>query len=281
MKLCVTTRATRGIISPEDLMPKLKAWGYGGIEMWGRDLPGAGHVQWYEDTTVRIGDVYRGDRATDEEIDRVVALKNLADRNGLEVPMISPYFDFLQGKKRWEESLVIGQRYIQYAKAMGVRLIRAMSGGYGTGTEVPSASMTDEQWESVLSGLKALVSLPGADQVVFALETHRGKPEDSPSSLLREIEETGSAQLRVLLQPNQLVPVIPGLTTDKMLDALYPYTVHIHVRAPMAGSPVGWSKLLPELQRRGYGGHISLENVKEPRFQSIEDEAQWFRQMVA
>ena len=293
MKLSVTTLGTKGTISPEDLMPRLKAWGYDGIELWGGDLPGGEHVQWYQENNVRISDVYKGDKATAEEIDKVIAIKALATKHGLEVPMIAPYFDFLQGKQRWEESIAIGQRYIQYAQAMGIRLIRAMTGGYGSGfkagegrrhaagTEVPSASMTDEQWESVIRGLQALASLPGADQVVFALETHRGRPEDSIPSLLREIEETKSPSIKILLQPNQFVPVIPGMSAEKMLAALYPYTVHIHIRTPMEKSPVGWATLLPALKRRGYEGYISLEGIEEPKLQSIENEVKWFRKASA
>ncbi len=293
MKLSVTTLGTKGTISPEGLMPKLKAWGYDGIELWGGDLPGAEHVQWYQEDNVRISDIYKGDKASAQEIDKVIALKALATKNGLAVPMIAPYFDFLQGKQRWEESIVVGQRYIQYAQAMGVKLIRAMTGGYGSGfkpgegrrhaagTELPSASMTDAQWQAVSSGLKALVRLPGADQVVFALETHRGRPEDSISSLLREVKEANSPSIKILLQPNQFIPTIPGMTAEKMLDALYPHTVHIHIRTPMEKSPVGWATLLPELKRRGYDGYISLEGIEEPKLESIENEVKWFHKVLA
>ena len=34
MKFSITTLGTNGVISPEDLMPKLSQWGYDGIELW-------------------------------------------------------------------------------------------------------------------------------------------------------------------------------------------------------------------------------------------------------
>ncbi len=293
MKLSVTTLGTLKVISPENLMPKLEQWGYDGIELWGGDLPGSEHTKWYQDDSVRIADVYPGDRATQQELDRIMELKALADKHNLEIPMISNYFDFIAGKQRWEESIVIASRYIEYAQAMGVRLIRTMTGGYGSGfkagegiahaagTEVPSSKMTDEQWEGVISGLKAVTSLPGADKVVFAIETHRGRPEDSIESILKEINDTGASNLKVLLQPNQFIPRIPGMTAQKMLDELFEHTVHLHVRTGMKDSEVGWDWLLPELMKRGYGGYVSLEGIVEPKLQSIEQEVKWFKQATA
>ena len=93
--------------------------------------PGSEHTKWYQDDSVRNADVYPGDRATQQELDRIMELKALADKHNLEIPMISNYFDFIAGKQRWEESIVIASRYIEYAQAMGVRLIRTMTGGYG------------------------------------------------------------------------------------------------------------------------------------------------------
>lgn len=293
MKITVTTLGTKGVISPEDLMPKLAAWGYDGIELWGGDLPGGEHVMWYQEDAVRIGDLYKGDKATDEEIERLLTLKSLAEKNGLEIPMIAPYFDFLQGQQRWDESIIIAQRYIEYAQVLGVKLIRAMTGGYGSGfkpgagrrhqpgRELPSASLTDEQWESILTGLKTMAGLPGADKVVFALETHRGRPEDSIESVLREVNEVGSPSVKVLLQPNQFVPTIPGMTADKMLDGLFEHTVHIHLRGPMQDSAVGWETLLPKLIARGYDGYVSLEGIAEPKLETIENQVPWFRQATA
>jgi sugar phosphate isomerase/epimerase len=272
-------------------MPKLAQWGYDGIEFWGGDLPGGEHTRWYQDDSVRISDVYPGERASQQELDRVGELKSLAEKHHLAIPMIANYYDFIAGKQRWEESIVIASRYIEYAQAMGVRLIRTMTGGYGSGfkpgegrahaagTEVPSSKMTDEQWEGVISGLKAVTSLPGADQMVFAIETHRGRPEDGIDSILKEINEVSSPNLQVLLQPNQFIPQIPGMTAEKMLGALYEHTVHVHVRTGMDDSECAW--LLPELMKRGYDGYVSLEGIAEPKLQSIEQEIKWFRKVTA
>ena len=293
MKISVTTLGTFGAISPQDLMPKLAQWGYDGIELWGGDLPGAEHVKWYQDNSVRIKDVFKGDRAGDEEMAQIEGLKSLADKNGLAIPMISTYFDFIADRQRWEDSLIIGQRYIDYARALNCPLIRALTGGWGSGLdpkeakvhvagkEVPSVDMTDEQWDSLISGLRQLTSLPGAQDVIFAFETHKGRPEDSIESLKREITEPGASNLKILLQPDQMIPRNPGLTLKTLLDELYDDTVHFHMRTGMKDvADIDYTWLLSELGKRGYSGFITLEGIKEPKLKSIEEEIKWFRQVT-
>ena len=278
----VTTLATEGVIAPKDLMPKMAAWGYDGIELWGGDLPGAAHVTWFRNDSVRIADIYRGDRATDQELEVLADLKATAESAGLAIPMISPYFDFVAGAQRWEESLIVGQRYVQYAHALGCRLIRTMSGGSGSARgNVPSVAMTDAEWDACISGLKALTRLSGAEDVIFAIETHGKRPEDSIESVLRQINRVSSDNLRVLLQPNQFIPTIPGMTTERMLEALYPYTVHLHERSGMKDSPVGWASLLADLDSLGYDGYLSIERAsEEPRLQTLEHEVQWLNSII-
>jgi sugar phosphate isomerase/epimerase len=49
MKFSVTTFATQGVISPEELAPKLAAFGYDGIEIWSGDLPGDRFLSWWRE----------------------------------------------------------------------------------------------------------------------------------------------------------------------------------------------------------------------------------------
>lgn len=282
MQLSVTTLATEGAIAPKDLIPKLAAWGFDGIELWGGDLPGAQHVTWFREDSVRISDVYKGETASEEELAALAEIKALADQHGLAIPMISPYFDFIAGPQRWEESLVVAKRYIEYAQFLGCRLIRTMSGGSGSARgKVASDALTDKEWEACLSGLKALTTLPGAEDVVFAIETHSDRPEDTIDTILRQIRTVDSPSLKVLLQPNQFIPRMPGMTATKMLDALYDDTVHLHERAGMAESPVGWVSLFGELEERGYEGFLSIERAwPEPRLQTLEKESVWLHSVL-
>ena len=279
IKFSVTTLATEGVIAPVDLMPKLAAWGYDGIELWGGDLPGAEHVTWFREDSVRIEDVYQADRATDQELDALAKLKAVADRVGLAISMIAPYFDFISGSQRFDESLLVGARYVEYAHALGCKLIRTMTGGSGSARgSVPSSALTDAEWNACIRGLKALSTLPDAEDVVFAIETHSMRPEDTIETVLRQMHEVGAANVRVLLQPNQFVTKIAGMTAQKMLDALYPYTVHLHEHTGMKDSPVGWQYLIGELRRRGFDGYLSIERARpEPRLLSLEREIPWLR----
>jgi 3-dehydroshikimate dehydratase len=183
--------------------------------------------------------------------------------------MIAPYFEFTAGHRRWQESLVVGRRYIQYALHLGSPLIRTCAG------RIASADMSERDWEACISGLKALTSLPGAEQVVFALECHPNRPEDTIDSVLREIEEVGADNLKVLLQPTSF---IAQADTQEILDALYQHTVHIH--AGLRSEEVDWEWMLPEMAQRGYDGFLSLEGVEEPKLQAIERTIDWLREIV-
>ena len=270
MKFSVTTFATKGIISAEELMPKLQTFGYDGIELWCGSLPGGeGHQTWFRQDTARIADVWPGDKPTEEELARLTNLKALADRHELAIPMISPYFDFTGGQQRWEESVAVGRRCIQFASVLGATLIRT------TGGRLASAKMTEAHWESCISGLRALTELPGADQVVFALECHPGRPEDTSESILREVNEVGANNLKILFQPSSF---IKQASPREILDALYDHAVHIHTG--LQNKEVEWEWMLPEMERRGYQGFLCIEGAEEPKLEYFQKTIKWLKEVI-
>ena len=272
MKFSVTTFTTQGIISPEALMPKLAAWGYDGIELWAGDMPREGYMSWWRSDNVRIEDVWPDEELGDDEIATLTTYKELAAENGLEIVALAPYFDFTSGKQRWEESLLVGMRYVQYAQFLGCKTFRT------TGGRTASADLTDEQWEACISGLRALVNLLGAADMVFALECHRNRPEDTVGSVLREIQEVGADNLRVLFQPTSF---IEETALRPMLDALFPYVAHLHMGGDIRNDErINWAWLLPEMARRGYEGFASIEGAPEPKLESLERLGDWLRQVM-
>ena len=176
---------------------------------------------------------------------------------------------FTAGRQRWEESLAVGRRYVEYARILGCPTIRTCGG------RIASADMTEADWEACIEGLKALTSLPGAEQVVFALECHGNRPEDTIAGVLREIEEVGADNLKVLLQPTSY---LGEADTRQILDALYEHTAHIHTG--LTNKDVDWAWMLPEMVRRGYEGYLSLEGIAEPKLETIEKEIHWLRETV-
>jgi sugar phosphate isomerase/epimerase len=271
MRFSVTTFASKGLISPQELMPRLQAWGYDGIELWVGDLPGGeGHIAWFRQNAVPMAEIWPGDEPTAGELKQLHSLKALAEGHGLSIPMISPYFDFTAGQRRWQESLAVGQRCIQYAIALDAPLIRCMGG------RIPSAEMTEADWDSCLSGLKALTQLPGAEHVIFALECHPNRPGDTIESILREVNEVGADNLKILLQPSSF---IGQANTREILHALYARSVHIH--AGLRNQDVDWPWLLGEMVRRGYQGYLSIEGAKDPRLAYIEKAIAWLHEVTA
>lgn len=266
MKFSVTTFATQGLISPEALMPKLAAWGYDGIELWSGDLSGPDYLAWYRRDSVRLAELWPDEELGEEERARLVALRDRAAENGLDISMISPYFEFTAGRQRWEESLAVGRRYVQYAHILGCRTIRTCGG------RIASADMSEADWRACIAGLKALTGLPGAGQVLFCLECHGNRPEDTIAGVLREIREVGAGNLKVLLQPTSY---LGEADTRQILDALYEHTAHIHTG--LESKEVDWEWMLPEMVRRGYEGYLSLEGVVEPKLETTEKDIQWLR----
>jgi sugar phosphate isomerase/epimerase len=135
--------------------------------------------------------------------------------------------------------------------------------------------MTEADWEACIAGLRALTALPGADQVVFALECHRNRPEDTIATVLREIHEVGADNLKVLLQPTSY---LGEADTRQILQALYGRTAHIH--ATLGNEGVDWAWMLPEMVARGYEGYLSLEGIAEPKLETIEQEIRWLHETV-
>jgi sugar phosphate isomerase/epimerase len=264
MKFSVTTFATRGLISPEALMPRLAEWGFDGIELWSGDLSGPDYLAWYRQDSVRLADLWPDEGLRDEERARLVALRERAEAHGLEISMLSPYFDFTAGQQRWDESLAVGRRYVQYAQILGCPTIRTCGG------RIPSADMTDAEWHDCIAGLKALTGLPGAGEILFCLECHGNRPEDTIAGVLREIREVGAANLKVLLQPTSFVG---EANTRQILNALFDHTAHIH--AGLGSKDVDWAWMLPEMAQRGYEGYLSIEGVAEPKLETIEQQMQW------
>lgn len=266
MKFSVTTFATQGLISPEALMPKLAAWAYDGIELWSGDLSGPDYLAWYRSDSVRLADLWSGEELGEEERARLVSLRERAAENGLEISMLSPYFDFTAGPQRFQESLAVGRRYVQYAQILGCPTIRTCGG------RIASAKMSEADWEACIAGLKALTGLPGAEDVLFCLECHGNRPEDTIASVLREIRKVGAENLKILLQPTSY---IGEADTRQILEVLYEHTAHIHTG--LESKEVDWTWMLPEMKRRGYDGYLSLEGVAEPKLETIEKEIQWLR----
>jgi sugar phosphate isomerase/epimerase len=276
MKFCVTTFTTQRVIDAPDLFPKLAQWGYDGIELWAGDMPNAeGYMSWWREDATRIADVWPEAELTEQETNLLDLYKALAESNGLEIAALAPYFDFTSGSPRWEESIEVARRYLKYADYLGAKVFRA-SGG-----RVPSAELTEQQWNALLDAWRILADLPAAEDKAFCLECHANRPEDTLSSILREVEIVDSPSIRILFQPTSFSD---EADTETILDSLYAYVAHMHASGRMleeGATDIDWEWVFPELQRRGYDGWVSIEGSSEPVLENLERLIAWLRDLIS
>ena len=266
MKFSVTTFASRNVILPEDLIPKLAEWGYDGIELWGGRTPEKGQPKWGLE------------RRTESEIRR---LKELVDAHGLEVPAVASYFRFTAGPEAYEEALQTGRRYCEISRLFGAKVCRVVGEG------VPSAEMTEDKWKVFIEGLRDLASLGDEYDVTFGLELHGHTPHDTVLGQLRCIWQADTPRIRSLYQPMTISALEPEVDPMWALDKLLPYIVHTHIATKTSFEHdvltsrgydhVHWSQILHQMKKKDYAGYVSVEGVPQPLLENLQKEIQWLK----
>lgn len=263
MKFSVTSYATAGSMTLDELIPKLGELGYDGVEVWGRDLEDA------SDT-------------------RVEAIRNAADANHLTVCATSPYFDFVPGDERWRRGVEACRMHVRQARILGATVLRYREVDY-----IASSNMSAAQWDWCLDGLKALCGLAMPD-VIVGIECHENLPQDTVENILMMIEKVGMPNLKVIFQPSSYI----GQDLVSILDALYLHTAHVHVsnrpkgggRGPdgkpmraLLGEPdaeIDYGAFMTDLKRRGYHGFVTIEGLKQPVVDTLAAEIAYLKGFV-
>jgi len=179
-----------------ELIPEIAELGYNGIEIWGNHLTGG--------------------------LSNVLSVKKAVREHGLEVPMISPYFDFTGSEVKWLSSLSVAKRYVQYAVVLGCPLIRVFTGVVGSG------DISNKVWKTAVEGLKVISSIAEEQGISLALETHPGTLTDTVESTLRLIEAVGAPNLKVNLDIYHFWDATEDFRIP--LDKLREHTVHVHAK---------------------------------------------------
>ena len=221
----------------ESVVPIVAEAGYLGLEAWGP------HVERY------VG-----------EHGELASLSSLLKEHGLQVPMISAYFDL---DRDLEGSLEAAQRYVGFARDLEAPMIRVFTGGGDS--EQASISC----WRRVVSGLGQICALGAEHGIAFALETHAGHLHDTTATTLRLLRQTGMPNLCVNLDIYNLFAI--GENPIQALKRLFPWVRHVHLKnraqatddgpedLPLAEGDMDFGEFLLALVDLNYGGHVSLE----------------------
>ncbi len=200
----------------------------------------------------------------------------LAEQMGemnLGVSLVSPYFNFTSSVASADESLALAQQVITAARRVNARGVRCFTGKVG------SAEATQDQWDRAVACLQQLAD--GADDLLWALETHRGNlmdTIDASETLVRRIDRPN---VGLIFQPTTFERSYP-----EALDRLAPLTRHVHASnrgadggAALDAGYVDYPWVLAQLARRGFAGSVSVEWMGDDPARVADREAKYLQSL--
>jgi sugar phosphate isomerase/epimerase len=215
-----------------DVIPRLAALGFAGIEAWGPHL----------------------DALDDHGLD---ALRALADQLGITIPIVSPYLFLTRDDPALlARSFATAERSIHQARRLGASRIRTCCDAGPAG--VGSARADAGHWHRAVDALRRITAM--APDLLFTVETHNDTLADTAISTRHLLDLVAAPNLRVLFQPG---------AGDVLGDysALRPDIVHVHLHqidshgrhAYLDDLPDMLSPFLARLSADGYADTISIE----------------------
>ena len=175
-------------------MPRLKACGFEGVELWPQYLDQWGAERW------------------------AAALR----ANGMVCFQLCPYFNFVHGEEKIAVSRLILEEFLVAAQILECNKLRVFTGPpWGEGV-VGAHEANESQWLAATAGLQEFCDrAPGVE---FCLECHSGSLMEDALSTVRLIEGVNRSNLTVNLQ----LPLREE-AWEKSLQILAPWTTHIHI----------------------------------------------------
>ncbi|MEM4523137.1 MAG: sugar phosphate isomerase/epimerase family protein [Nitrososphaeria archaeon] len=259
----------------EEIIYIISKIGYDGIEIWGY------HLKKYEASLSR--------------------LRKLLNYRNLEVPMISPYFDFTGRYQNWCRSIEEGKKFISFAVELNCPLIRCFTG------KVSSEFATEKQWKACIEGIKYLAEIAKKNNITLAIETHLNTLADKDDSIMRLLTEINTDNVKLNLDFYNLYEISPdNFSPKKLIEKFYPYIVHIHAKnailskgkiSPfwyvmdkkvsleniryLSAGDLDYNSIIKMLIDKNYQGYISIECFETRRnpIRVAEDELKYIRSL--
>jgi sugar phosphate isomerase/epimerase len=141
----------------------------------------------------------------------------------LKPSMISPYFNFTDGDKRWKISVIDARRYIDFAANINCRLIRFFTGRKG------SRSAQEKNWHDCLEGIKITADIAQKYNINIVIETHADTLADSYWAINRLIKETNRENVGINFDVYNIWEN-EGNFTWEIFKKVFPYIKHVHLK---------------------------------------------------
>ena len=223
-----------------ELLPRLRAWGYAGIELW--------------------------DPHAAAEPD-LAAFAALLRQHGLAVPMLSTYCNFTRSAESAATSLTEVHAAVARARALGAPALRVFTGNHR------SADAAPEQWQRAGDALRALCD--AHRDLAFCVEIHDWNLSDSVDGALRLLRLVERPNLRLVHHPSHFPDDIAG-----PLAAFGERIAHVHATNPggtLASGTMDWSAVIAALRTARYDGWLSVEYFGEEPDARAAGEAAFLR----
>lgn len=259
--------------SLEDMIHVVAMLGYDGIEIWGNHLCG------YET--------------------KLDSIKKLLESSGLEVAMISPYFDFTSSKERWRKSIIDFETNLHIARRLDCKLIRCFTGKVG------SDFASKKEWSSCIEGLKIIAEKADLFSVKIAIETHINTLADRKTAIKKLLEEVSSENIGLTLDiynmfeigenPYQLVDEFNSdifhfhfKNAERNLGTISPFNYVLEKNREIVGirnlfsGDLDYRRILKQLIALKYKGFISVECFETRRnpIRFAKDEISFLRETM-
>jgi len=197
MKLSFCTIAYRNRrISLKEIIFKIAEWGYEAVEIWGYHL-------------VRLSGLWE--------------IKQALTITGLNVSVVSPYFNFTANAMEWKKSIKKAEEFIEYAYELKACGIRCFTGRVG------SKIATSKQWEDGVTGIRTIADMAHRKGLEVFIETHPDTLADTTESTIRLLNAVGRDNVGIICDLYNLWEV----EGDNLFDSfkiLYPYIRHLHLK---------------------------------------------------
>ncbi len=234
-----------------EILPRVAQSGFDGVEIWEPHI-GAMSAAQQGETRRQLDDL------------------------GLEVAMISPYFDFTSSEESAARSVDEGMRVLEAARCLESRAVRCFTG------KTASADATDEQWQRAARSLRQLADASAADGILWALETHSWNLMDSVEGALRLLRETDHPNVRLIFQPSTF-----KINYLEALALLGAHVCHIHAtnsrdKAPasLGGGEIDYAEIVARLRSLGFDGYVSVEYMGDEPERVAREEGPYLRRLL-
>jgi sugar phosphate isomerase/epimerase len=204
-----------------------------------------------------------------ENENTIIYFKEIADSLGLHFPIIGIYpILHLTGNKRQLELDKV-KKIFNDANILGAKIVKIFVGNLST------EKITTTEYERSVGFMSEMTNLAKSFGLIIVGETHQKTLFDTIESCGKFIKDVGATNFKICFQPYNFYATEQALRDYK---GLIDDVIHVHYQGRkdknldlLENSDIDYDTLTKTLIESGFGGHISIEFVKNCVVKKPED----------